>query len=125
MGRARYDAVAEWYEREFVPSEPYAEQREVVLQLLGRGAGRLLDVGCGGAAHAVAYQAAGWQVTGVDVSAEQLRFARGRGIDVVEADATGLPFADATFDAAVSTFLHTDVADFPAVVREVARVLRP
>jgi SAM-dependent methyltransferase len=121
---ARYDAVAGWYEAEFVQSELYAANREIVLRVLGDGPGRLLDVGCGGAVHAPAYEEAGWRVTGVDESEEQLRFARGRGVDVVRADAAALPFEDASFDAAVSTWLHTDVDDFAAVVREVARVLR-
>jgi SAM-dependent methyltransferase len=121
---ARYDGVAEWYEREFVASELYDANREIVLRLLGAGTGRLIDVGCGGAAHAAAYAKAGWHVTGVDNSEEQLRFARDRGVDVVRADAAALPFDDATFDAAVSTWLHTDVDDFAAVLKEIARVLR-
>jgi SAM-dependent methyltransferase len=122
---ARYDAVADWYEAEFVQSDHYAANREIVLRLLGAGSGRLLDVGCGGAAHAAAYEDAGWQVIGVDSSQEQLRFARERGVEVVRADAAALPFGDAAFDAAVATWLHTDVEDFAAVVREVVRVLRP
>jgi SAM-dependent methyltransferase len=32
---------------------------------------------------------------------------------------------DESFDAAVSLWLHTDVDDFPAILREAARVLRP
>ena len=96
-----------------------------MLGLLGDGPGRLLDVGCGGGAHAVELAAHGWSVTGVDVSAAQVELARVRGIDAVEADAAQLPFEDASFDAAVSMFTHTDVDDFAAVLREVARVLRP
>ncbi len=96
-----------------------------MLGLLGDGPGRLLDVGCGGGAHAVELAAHAWSVTGVDVSAAQLELARARGVDVVEADAAELPFDDASFDAAVSMFTHTDVDDFGAVMREVARVLRP
>jgi SAM-dependent methyltransferase len=63
-------------------------------------------------------------VTGVDVSAAQLELARARGVEVVEADAAALPFEDASFDAAVSMFTHTDVGAFAAVLREVARVVR-
>lgn len=96
-----------------------------MLRLLGDGPGRLLDVGCGGGAHALAFAEHGWSVTGVDVSAAQLELARQRGVDVVEADAAELPFEDASFDAAVSLFTHTDVEDFAAVLGEVARVLRP
>jgi SAM-dependent methyltransferase len=96
-----------------------------VLRLLGDGPGRLLDVGCGGGAHAAEFAKHGWDVSGIDVSAAQVELARARGVDVVEADASQLPFGDASFDAAVSIFTHTDVDDFAAVLREVARVVRP
>lgn len=122
---ARYDGIAEWYDAEFATSELGASARTIVLRLLGDKPGRLLDVGCGGGAHAAELAAQGWSVTGVDVSAEQLALARARGVEVVEADATALPLEDASFDAAVSMFTHTDVGDFGAVLREVARVLRP
>ena len=125
MAEARYDAVAGWYDAEFATSELGASARTIVLRLLGEGPGRLLDVGCGGGAHAAELAEHGWSVTGVDVSPEQLELARRRGVDVVEADAAELPFEGASFDAAVSMFTHTDVADFAGVTREVARVLRP
>ena len=96
-----------------------------MLRLLGDGPGRLVDVGCGGGAHTAAFAARGWSVTGVDVSAAQLELARTRGVEVVEADGAALPFEEASFDAAVSMFTHTDVDDFAAMLREVARVLRP
>jgi ubiquinone/menaquinone biosynthesis C-methylase UbiE len=125
MVEARYDSVAEWYDAEFATSELGALARAIVLRLLGDGPGSLLDVGCGGGVHAAELAAHGWSVIGVDVSSAQLELARARGIQVVEADAAQLPFEDASFDAAVSMFTHTDVADFAGVAREVARVLRP
>ena len=124
MAEARYDAIAEWYDAEFATSELGVAARTIVLRLLGDGPGRLLDVGCGGGAHTVAFADRGWTVTGVDLSAAQVELSRRRGIDVVEADAAALPFEAGSFDAAVSMFTHTDVEDFAAVVREVARVLR-
>ena len=125
MGEARYDNVADWYEAEFATSELGESARKVVLRLLGDGPGRLLDLGCGGGANAVAFAERGWTVTGVDVSIAQLELARARGIDAVQADAAALPFADASFDAAVSMFTHTDMDDFAAAAREASRVLRP
>ena len=122
---ARYDGIAEWYDAEFATTETGRSAQRIVQRLLGDGPGRLLDVGCGGGAHAVAFAERGWTVTGVDVSEAQLGLARGRGVEIVKADAAELPFEDASFDAAVSIFTHTDVDDFPAVVRETARVLRP
>ena len=122
--RARYDGLAEWYDREFDPAPLAGRAHETVIRLLEHGPGRLLDVGCGTGAHTVALAARGWTVTGVDVSEHMLRLARERGVDAVHADATALPFEDASFDAVVSIWTHTDIDDFRAAVREIARVLR-
>jgi SAM-dependent methyltransferase len=120
----RYDGFAEWYDREFATAPLATAVREAVVRLLGEGRGRrLLDVCCGTGAHSAVYAEHGWVVTGIDVSEDQLRLARERGIDVVHADAAAMPFDDASFDAAVSTWMHTDVDDFAAVLREIARVL--
>jgi len=124
-GVARYDGVAEWYDRELAGGPTGLSARKVVGRLLGEPEGHLLDVGCGGGAIAQAAAALGWRVTGVDVSEDQLRLARERGVDVVRGDATALPFEGASFDAAVSVFTHTDMDDFAGALREVVRVLRP
>jgi SAM-dependent methyltransferase len=96
-----------------------------VLRLLGRGPGRLLDVGCGTGAHTAAFAEHGWSVVGVDISADQLQFARERGVEVLQADAADLPFSSGEFDAVVSIWTHTDVDDFSLLLAEVVRVLRP
>lgn len=121
---ARYDGIADWYDTQFL-NELHDPGRAAAVRLLGPGCGSLLDVGCGTGAQTVAFRDGGWEVTGVDASEDMLRRARDRGLDVVQADASALPFEEATFDAAVSLWTHTDVDDFPAAVREVARVLRP
>jgi SAM-dependent methyltransferase len=123
--RARYDGVAEWYDRELGLSETGASARRLAVTLLGFGPGRLLDIGCGGGLTLVACAEAGWSAVGVDVSEDQLRLARGRGCDVAVADGANLPFDDASFDAVASVFTHTDVEDFSALLTEAARVLRP
>ena len=121
---ARYDGLAESYEREFATGPLATVPREAALRLLGGGPGRLLDVGCGTGAHTAELAEHGWTVVGVDESADMLRFARERGLEVVQADAAALPFADSSFDAVASLWIHTDVDDFGAVVKEIARVLR-
>jgi len=118
----RYDGLAEWYDNEFAQDGP---GRRTVIDFLGDGPGSLIDVGCGTGAHTAAFAARGWEVVGVDIAEELLARARERGVEVVTADAAALPFADASFDAAVSMWTHTDVDDFDAVLGEVRRVLRP
>jgi SAM-dependent methyltransferase len=121
---ARYDGVAEWYDRELARSETGGSARRLAVRLLGHGRGRLLDIGCGGGPTLFVCTEAGWSAVGVDVSEDQLRLARERGCDVTRADAAHLPFDDASFDAVVSAFTHTDVEDFEALLAEAARVLR-
>ncbi|MER7006922.1 methyltransferase domain-containing protein [Dactylosporangium sp. NPDC000555] len=50
------------------------------------------------------------------------RHARGR-LPVARADAGRLPVGDGTLGAVIAVMAHTDMPDYPAVLREVARVL--
>src|SRR5213592_4275070 len=123
VAEARYDGLAEWYEN-FRPALAEHEL-DALGRLLGPGSGRCLDVGCGTGVPSAAVTELGWSVVGVDVSADLLDVARGRGLEVLETPADALPFEDASFDAAVSFLTHTDIDEFPAAVSEVTRVLRP
>ena len=125
---ARYDGLAAWYD-EFVRDVGLtAVELDVVERLLGVGPGRCVDVGCGTGIAFETLAKLGWSPVGVDVSADQLRLAGKRaaatGAEVVHADAAALPFADETFDAALSLMTHTDFDDAAAVFGEIARVLR-
>ena len=126
METARYDEVAEWYDGTLGTDPAFtAMPRATVFELLGPPCGTLLDVGCGGGNHTVAFAEAGWDVTGVDPSHAQLELARSRGCTVVQGRGEELPFAAASFDAVVSIWTHTDVDDWAAVLREVKRVAKP
>jgi SAM-dependent methyltransferase len=107
--------------------------READVHLLGDVAGRtVLEVGCGAAQCARWLAGQGATPIGVDLSAGQLGHARalsartGVEVPLVQADAVALPFAAASMDLACSAFGAVPfVADSPALMREVARVLRP
>ena len=98
------------------------------------GAGDVLDVACGFGRHAVPLARAGYRVTGVDRSEALLAEARrragdaGDGPEFVRADYRELPFADASFDAAINLYTSLgylgDEQD-TQVLAEIARVLRP
>ncbi len=70
-------------------------------------------------------------LTAIDLVSEMLARARARAADLNrmvnlhEADATGLPFPDASFDTVVSTLALCTVPDPAAAVREAWRVVRP
>ena len=124
MGTAsRYDPHVEWYEA-FRPAQS-DEERDVLQRMLGPGQGRCLDIGCGTGVAIPELQRLGWDVVGVDVSAEMLGRARKLGAELHQADVASLPFEDASFDAAVSLWTHSDVDDFGALLSEAARVLEP
>jgi SAM-dependent methyltransferase len=123
MSRVRYDGVAEWYE-EFRPSlKP--DELDALQRLLGDEGGRCLDVGCGTGVATAAVAELGWSAVGFDLSKDMLELARARSLELVRGSTDALPFADETFDAAVSVWTHIDVDDFSTAVKEIARVLRP
>jgi SAM-dependent methyltransferase len=107
--------------------------READAHLLGEVMGRtVLEVGAGAAQCSRWLARAGARPVAVDLSSGQLAHAReldrrtGTPTTVVQADAQQLPFADAVFDLACSAYGAVPfVADSAAVMREVARVLRP
>jgi len=101
---------------------------EVAVGALGlRGSERVLDVACGTGNAALLADAAGARVVGVDTSPRLLEVARERvpGAEFVLADGAGLPFEDASFDAAVSVFGVIFARPADAAAREIARVVRP
>ena len=120
---ARYDGHAEWYDSW---NKPHIERNAPeVVDLLGPGEGLCLDLGCGSGLYFGVLAGTGRTVVGLDRSADQLRIARGRSRQVVQADGAALPFADGTFPAVVTLWVSTDVDDFASVLGETARVLRP
>jgi SAM-dependent methyltransferase len=124
---ARYDGLADEYDAFMdVTSTYHAAAENALRRLLGPGRGRCLDLACGGGHFFRVPLALGWEVTGVDLSQDQLRVARARHpeVELVRADASALPFPDEVFDAAYSTFTHTDLDDFASAVAEARRVLR-
>jgi SAM-dependent methyltransferase len=121
---AAYDEIADWYEEVFLAAgDPLGTQR-VLRELLGEGGGGCLEIGCGTGVHAATVRALGWTPVGVDLSARMLGHAGGR-LPAVRGDAARLPFRDACLPAVIEMMAHTDMPDFPGVLREAARVLRP
>jgi SAM-dependent methyltransferase len=126
---AAYDEIADWYEQEFLASTAAAGADPLgidaaLADLLGRGSGICLEIGCGTGARAGRTRDLGWTPCGIDLSAAMLRYARGR-LPAVRADAVRLPVRDGCLPAVTTVMAHTDMPAYPAVVAEAARVLRP
>jgi 2-polyprenyl-3-methyl-5-hydroxy-6-metoxy-1,4-benzoquinol methylase len=92
---------------------------------------RLLDVACGTGGVALRAARAGADVTGIDISADQLAKARsnaeeeGLQINFDEGDCQELPYGDAEFDAVASAFGAIFAPDHKRTAAELARVCRP
>ncbi|MEV8332415.1 class I SAM-dependent methyltransferase [Streptomyces niveus] len=126
---AAYDEIADWYEHEFLGATDTGHADplglgDLITELLGEGTGTCLEIGCGTGVHAARVRALGRTPVGVDLSAGMLSHARAR-LPVARADAERLPFRDGSLPAVLAVMVHTDMPGYPAVLREVARVLSP
>jgi len=103
------------------------------LDLLGDvEGGDILELGCGGGQCSVALAADGADVTGIDISSEQLaharRLAADHGVDVefAQGDVTDLgAFPDESYDVGFNSWVFQWVGDLAACFAETHRVLRP
>lgn len=89
--------------------------------------GRILDVGCGTGWFTRQLSALPGQfVTGIDLNAEWLAFARNRDIrsTYLQANALTLPFADNSFDHVLSVAALCFTTDWHKAVSEIVRVTR-
>jgi demethylmenaquinone methyltransferase / 2-methoxy-6-polyprenyl-1,4-benzoquinol methylase len=93
---------------------------------------RILDIGCGTADLSLVFSRLG-PVIGCDFCHPMLQVGaqkilsdhRAWPISLLEADALGLPFAEASFDIVVSAFVLRNLADMDRGLQEMRRVLRP
>jgi SAM-dependent methyltransferase len=108
-------------------------QRLVIPRLRAAGARDVLEVGCGIGTLQADLAAAGYSCAAVDRSPQMVAATRARlrrhgfataSERVILGDVRALPFADASFDAVVSTF-PTDYIFDTRSLSEIARVLRP
>ncbi|AGZ52117.1 demethylmenaquinone methyltransferase [Mycobacterium kansasii] len=85
----------------------------------------VLDLAAGTAVSTVELAKSGAWCVAADFSVGMLAAGGARKVPKVAGDATRLPFADGVFDAVTISFGLRNVADFPAALREMARVTRP
>lgn len=134
MSTTRFDAASARSMEALYLTPDVVAQRARVIDLLAPAPGeRILDIGVG--PGLLAYDlarlvGAAGALTGLDTAPAMVAAAGERlrempQASVVEGDAVHLPFEDAAFDAAVSTQVYEYVADMPAALAELHRILRP
>lgn len=106
--------------------------REDELNLLGDVAGlRIVEIGCGGGQNSVVLARRGATVVGIDVSDDQIAFARDLAaaesvpVDFVRSDAADLSFlASAAWDQVLAVYSFPYIEAIDLALAECARVLR-
>ncbi len=133
-GGLEFDAAASRQVEAMYQTPDVAAQRVEVLRALDLQRGEhVLDVGSGPgllAAEIAAAVGPDGRVAGIDTSDAMLAMAQSRCAEqswaaFENADAAKLPYADATFDAAVSTQVYEYVPDISGAFAELYRVVRP
>jgi 2-polyprenyl-3-methyl-5-hydroxy-6-metoxy-1,4-benzoquinol methylase len=127
--RLGYDALSYRYRDDDAPEGHYAPWLADLRDRLP-SARSVLDLGCGcGVPVARSLAAAGYQVTGVDISDVQIDRARRLvpAASFIRADACALEFAAGSFDAVVCLYalFHLPLADQPRLLRRIHGWLRP
>lgn len=118
------------YERETPNGYSFRVRRERLLEMLGKGSGRILDIGCGPGVMTREILDLGWNYVGVDISETMIEEAKNKFINEPRANFFVGPVekivaADATYDAVVAMGLVEYVADDAVAIREMTRVLKP
>ena len=118
-------ASADYDERAFyslIPPQRYWHRRRHHITVLwARGAGRVLDAGCGSSLIVQSLNNA----VGMDFNYAKLRFLRRYEIPLVNASAFALPFKDESFDCVISSQVIEHVRFDESLFSEMCRVLRP
>lgn len=109
-----YDA---WFEKH---PDLYLAELEVIRSFIPVNGGGI-EIGVGSGRFAVPL---GLPI-GVEPAPRMAELARQRGIDVLEAVAEALPFADATFDFAIMVAVVCFLNDVGLAFREACRILKP
>lgn len=123
--RSYYDEFSNWYENERHDGY-HALIDDLESDLLGDWIKdkRALEVGCGTGLIMDRVRQQSSRVVGLDISPGMLQGALARGLDVVQGDATALPFDDEEFDLVYSFKVLAHVQDIDQALREMVRVTR-
>ena len=124
--RAYYDQFSAVYERERHHGyHALIDRLETSIVLPYVENARVLEAGCGTGMILKEVAPRARQAVGLDISQGMLSTARARGLEVVHASVTHIPFRDEHFDLAYSFKVLAHVERIGAAMSELTRVVRP
>ncbi len=103
-------------------------RKRYVLEMLGRGSGRALDLGCGAGEFFEGLRRAGYSVVGADFSSEMVRLAAQAGdgtARLTRADAGSTPFRTHAFRALIAVGLLEYLPEDEGALKEILRIVEP
>ncbi|MCX8568527.1 class I SAM-dependent methyltransferase [Aminobacter sp. MET-1] len=122
------DVAAQWIAWARAPGhDAFWAYRKGLVDFIGEGSGRALEVGCGEGRVSRELKALGYHVTATDAVAAMVEAAReaSSADDYHVAGLSDLPFDDASFDLVMAYNVLMDVEDVPSAAHEIRRVLKP
>jgi 2-polyprenyl-3-methyl-5-hydroxy-6-metoxy-1,4-benzoquinol methylase len=126
--KERERLVGDWVGKSGMANGIASDFERRVIPLAGL---KVLDAGSGNGGISLAFAARGAHVEGVDIEEDLVTIARAAATETNSSahftyyEGTTLPFADTTFDAAVSVSVLEHVTDPEQYLREIWRVLAP
>lgn len=127
-GLARsYDGDAARRNSKTLPEWKLKERERFLTRFQEKKCRTLLEIGSGTGMDGVYFKERGLAVTCVDLSPAMVDACKARGLHAQVMDFYALELPDGSFDAlyAMNCLLHVPKADFGAVLKELARVLKP
>ncbi|GIG85262.1 methyltransferase domain-containing protein [Plantactinospora endophytica] len=124
----QYDDLAdEWWQPDgaFAMLHWLAQARAALVPPATRPGATLVDLGCGAGLLAPRLAGLGYRHVGVDLVRSALVRAAAHGVTPVNGDAGAVPLADGCADVVAAGEVLEHVPDWPRVVAEAARLLRP
>ncbi|MFA4941253.1 MAG: class I SAM-dependent methyltransferase [Patescibacteria group bacterium] len=105
-------------------------RQQYVLGMLGKGEGKVLDLGCGAGSYFEFLEVLGYEVTGLDSSEEMVKIASDfvrtlHRSQVIKGNVLEIPFEDNTFSAVIAVGLLEYLPDDREFLEVIRKVLKP